>query len=153
MPPLVEVLAGVVVVLLVVSVFVDAPVTEAPPFEVPLSVPSPVEPPPLGVVAPLELELAGVLEVEFDPVDVFELLLDDDDELFDPEEDAVVAGDAALVVGIVSCGAPFVSLLPRPLPPHAARASPASRAAAPAATERKRRLHTRRRIVSQVTVA
>ena len=134
MPPLVDVLAGVVVVSL--EVLVEPPLTEAPPPEVVLVL-NPAEPPPVGVVVALEpppaFELAPVFEAE----PVF-----DDVELFAPPVELLegVAGVAALVVGIVSVGAPLVSWLPRPLPPHAASEIAANRAAPPASTAWRRPL-------------
>jgi hypothetical protein len=128
---LVEVLAGVVVVLLVLVL-----VTDAPPPEVALVL-NPAEPPPVGVVVALEPPLVFELELVLEAGLVF-----DDEELFvaPVELPESVAGAAALVVGIVSGGAPLVSWLPRPLPPHAASASAASRALPAARTLRRRPL-------------
>ncbi len=143
MPPLVEVLAGVDVVLLLVLVLVNEPVTAAPPFELPLLVLRLVEPPPVGVVVPLELP--PVFELELDPVFELELVFDDEELVELPVEPVLLCdvGVAKLVVGTVSSGAPLASLLPSPLPPQAASASPASRAAPPARTGRRRVVCTR----------
>ena len=118
----------------------------------PVPVPSPV--PPLSVV-----ELVTVFELELleddklDELELFEVALDPVfeaevpppvEDLFEPEPVEVVAVDgvAALVVGIVSVGAPAVSLGPLPLPPQAARTRAASTAAPLPKMARDRRLRT-----------
>lgn len=140
-----------VLVVLVVAVLV---LTPAPPLA---DVPAPLRlVPPLAVVveapavleAALEAELALELEAEFTAG--FEPALELPEVPFDVklvvEVDFVavvtVAGDAALVVGIVSVGAPAVSLEPLPLPPQAASTRAASTAAAPERVTRNCRLRT-----------
>ena len=144
MPPLVEVVAGAVVVSLLVSVFAPG-VVVAPAAPVLLVVPRPAEPPPVGVVAPLlepAFELAPLLALEFEPPEVelapafvvevpFAALV---------VVTVCVVGAAALVVGTVSAGAPVVSLLPTPLPPQAASATATAIAAPPAMVTREKRL-------------
>lgn len=144
MPPLVEVVAGVVVAPLLVSVFAPG-VVVAPAAPVLLVVPRPDEPPPVGVVAPLlepALKFVSLLALEFEPPEV-ELAPGVVDE--EPLDALVVVtvcvvGAAALVVGTVSAGAPVVSLLPTPLPPQAASASATAIAAPPAMVTREKRL-------------
>lgn len=104
-------------------------------------VPSPDEPPPAGAVVPalLKLDPLFVDGLELDPPLV---TLDEPavvDELPDTVllVDACVATVAELVVGTVRVGAPAVSVVPLPLPPHAVSASAAMTAAAPAMTARE----------------
>lgn len=147
MPPFVDVLDWVLVVLLLV-VLVDEPVTEAPPLDVPLLVVRPVEPPPVGGVVPLEAAPVFELEFELDPV-VEPAPVFDDEEFVETLVLPVfecTAGTAVLVGGTVKAGAPLASLLPRPPPPQAESATPASRAAPPARTARRRGLCTGRRM-------
>lgn len=116
--------------LVVLVVSVEPPASEEPPVvevfvDAEFDVPAPVAPVLLEVVFELELELEDdelkfvALEVEFDVVDVWE----------PPVVVVCVEGLAALVVGTVRSGAPVVSLLPEPLPPHAASAIAISKAA------------------------
>ena len=81
-------------------------------------VPPPAAPVLLEVV--FELELLLLDDDAFESELEFELLVEDDD-LPEPVLVLVVCvvGLAALVVGTVRSGAPVVSLLPEPLPPHA----------------------------------
>ena len=144
MPPFVDVLG--VVVELVVSVLVDAPLLrDEPPLVLPLLlVPKPVEPPPLVTEVPLEPELEPVFELEltFAPEVALEPPLAEEEFELPVAAVAWVDGDAVLVVGTVSIGAPAVSLLPWPLPPQAATTSAASTAAAQAEAVRRRRICT-----------
>ena len=136
-PPPLPVVEATVLVL--VSVL-----TPPPPLAVVLVV-RPL-PPLLVVTAPpvLELELfedeleLELFDAELEPVLEPELVLAVDDELLELElvEVVTVVGVAALVVGIVSVGAPAVSFEPLPLPPQAARIKAASTAALPAAMAR-----------------
>jgi hypothetical protein len=130
----------------VVPVLVAPPVNDDPPvvdvlavveFEVP---PPPVAPVPLEPVFELALELPVFAELELE----FELPVADD-ELAAVSVVAVVcvAALAALVVGTVSCGAPVVSVLLLPLPPHAAIATATSTEAQPATRRRHLRLCVR----------
>jgi hypothetical protein len=140
-PPLVEVVAGAVVVPVLAPVVVVVPA--APLLLVVLR---PDEPPPAGVVAPLsepELEFAPLPALEFEPPEV-ELAVVFVDEPADPlvVETVCVMGVAALVVGTVSAGAPVVSSLPTPLPPQAASATATAIAAPPAMMARGKRLRT-----------
>ena len=84
-----------------------------------------------------ELDVAPEPELEFEVAFDEELLVEL--ELVDV---VVVTGVAALVVGIVSVGAPAASLGPLPLPPQAASTRAASTAPPPARMARRRRLRT-----------
>ncbi len=95
----------------------------------------PVPPVLLAPVFELELVLFAAVEFEFEAV----LLLDVEFLALLFVTVVRVAGLAALVVGTTSGGAPVVSSLPAPLPPHAASATAAS-TAAPATSGCLRRL-------------
>jgi hypothetical protein len=97
-------------------------------------------PPPAFELAPLDEELElELFDAAPDPAfkAKLELAVVDDELLeLDPVVVVAVEGVAALVVGMVSVGAPAVSFDPLPLPPQAARTNAASTAAPPARTAR-----------------